>query len=111
MVSKASNRPAIRCRSSPFVMPLHPSDLTVVAEAFGTSAASSAGRFSSRRTRTGQYGLFCKFKGCNSLRTGDRRELPEKLIERLAPLQIVKQALGGDASADEDRGAAEDLGA
>ena len=110
MVSKASNRPAIRRSSSPFVMPLQPSALTVLAEALGTRGARSAGRFSSRRTRTGQHGLFCKLKCGNGLRVGDRRELPKELVQRLPPLEIVEEGLGRNAGPDEDRGSPEDLG-
>src|SRR3989442_8166593 len=110
IVRNASKRPVARRSSSPFCTPSQPSPITVSTSCPKSVVARSTGRFSSNRTRTRQQGVARDVQRGNGLLALDRRELPQELIKRLAALEIIKQRLDRDSSADEDRCAPEDVG-
>src|SRR5208282_2966324 len=70
----------------------------------------STGRCSSRRTRIGHERLAREIKYGDSLFAPHRWELAQKLVERVAALQIVKQRSNRHPRADEDRRSSEDVG-
>ena len=75
-----------------------------------TSASiRSCGRFTSSSTRTCQQALARELKGCDGLFASNGRKLPEKLVQRVATLDVVEQRLDRDPGAHEHGRSAQNL--
>ena len=109
IVTSASYSPAIRRRSSPFVMPVQPRPTTVSTLWPWSAEARSTGTCSSRRTRTGQQRRAREVEHCERLVAFHRRELAKKLVQGLAAFELFKQRLYRNACADEHRRAPQDV--
>lgn len=83
--------PRMRRNRSPFLTPAQPRPTTVSTLWPGSSRERAAGRFSSRRTRIRQQRLAGEAERRNGLFAPCRRELAQKLVERIASFQIVEQ--------------------
>ena len=90
-------------------MPDQPAACTVLTSCPVNSAERARGRFSSSRTRTGQNGIPSQIERGERLLLRDRRELIEKLVERLSSFQVVEQCLNRHPRAAEDRHAPRDF--
>src|SRR5712692_4769109 len=97
IVTSASYSPPIRRRSSPFVMTVQPRPATV----------STLG--ASRRTRTSQQRSAREVEHRDRLVASHGRELAKKLVQGLAPFEVLEQRLYRNACADEYRRAPEDV--
>ena len=53
--------------------------------------------FSSSSTRTCQKAFARELESCNGLFASNGRKLPEKLVQRVTTLDVVKERLDGDA--------------
>src|SRR5213594_1853466 len=106
--SASYSRP-IRRKSSPFVMPAQPRPATVSTLWPWSVAARSSGSCSSRRTRTSQQRSAREVEHRDRLVASHGRELAKKLVQRLAPFEVLEQRLYRNACADEYRRAPEDV--
>jgi hypothetical protein len=99
-----------RRRSSPFVIPAQPRPITVSTLWPSSAAARSSGSCSSRRTRTSQQGRASELQSCDCLVASHGGELAKKLVQGLAPFEVVKQRLYRNPCADEHRRAPKNFG-
>lgn len=83
---------------------------TVRTSCSGRAAIRSCGRFSSRRTRTGQDAVASLLERRDGLLPPHRGELTQKLIQGVTAFEVVEERLDGHASADKDGRPAQDLG-
>jgi hypothetical protein len=99
---------AARSRA-PFRMPSQPSPRFVDTDSSPSSSASSTGNDSSTSTRNGHC-LLRQFQGGDRLFPADRRKRVQELLERVAGLKVIEEAIHRHPSAHEDQSSAHDFG-
>src|ERR1051325_2028821 len=99
---------AARSRT-PFRRPLSFSRRAIEHSNSGKKGSICYGMDWSMSSRNGRYRLSCNLKGCNGLISRDRRKGLEELLDRVASLQVVEQALGRHTCANENRRSTHDL--
>src|SRR5712692_1254899 len=109
MVMKTENVLEARSSSAPFSRLDQPSCCTVRTSCPASSSASSRGRHSSSRMRTGFQSLSSYLEGGNRLLPGHRGEGLQEVIDRVPGFQIVNKVLERNAGPHEHRGTAEYL--
>src|SRR5438876_11068053 len=91
-------------------MPAHPRPTTVSTLCPWSVTARSTGSCSSRRTRTSQQRDARKIQRGDGLVALHGRELPQKLVQGFAALEVIEERLYRDACPDEYGRATENLG-
>ena len=112
IVSNTSNCFSASMRSAPFFRPAQPISGTDFTSCPGKSRLSRQSRFSSRRIFTSGWleKLFARlFQDPNDLRAFHAWETFEEIVNRIAGLQVIEQALHRNACANEHRCAAKDI--
>src|SRR2546425_2698248 len=109
MVMKIENVPEARNSNAPFSRLDQPSCCTVRTSWPTSSSASSRGRHSSRRMRTGFQSLSSHLEGGDRLLSGYRGEGVQEVVERVPGFQVVNEVLERYAGPHEHRGAAKNL--
>src|SRR5262245_19264473 len=107
----STSKLALATRSnSPFFSPVQPCSWVVRTSCSANSDFSLRGRHSSRRTRIGEQGLLGLLESRHGLLSGHTWEVVEKLVERIAGLEVVEQGLERHPGAHENGRATQDVG-